>query len=178
MRVILPFIVALVTLTVNLSSMAEVLDSTAAGFTVGSTVTIRKRSKKVYTNLVDRIGEWWSSAHTFSGNAKNLSLKDQVGGCFCERLSGGGQVKHLEVVYVEPRALLRMKGGLGPLQELALTGVLTFRLTPSGKATQVEMKYSVAGYAPDGIEALAPAVDRVLGEQLSRLKNYSETGRP
>jgi len=39
------------------------------------------------------------------------------------------------------------------------------------------MSYSVGGYRQGGLEALAPAVDSVLGAQLRRLKSFVENGR-
>ena len=159
------------------SPLVEVLDSAPSGFTVRSSVTIAESPARVYRNLVE-VGSWWSSAHTFSGDAKNLSIRARAGGCFCEQLNRGGATRHLEVVHVVPGRLLRLRGGLGPLQEMAVSGVLTFTLTPSGESTEVELKYSVGGYRAGGMEPLAAPVDQVLAEQLTRLKNFSETGSP
>ena len=69
----------------------------------------------MYNSIVDDVGLWWDSSHTFSGNAENLSIDDKAGGCFCENLENGGSVRHLEVVFVDPGKTLRMIGGLGPL---------------------------------------------------------------
>ena len=65
---------------------AEVLDSAANGFTVKTTLNIKAAPDEVYRKLVHDIGEWWNSAHTFSGDAHNLSIEDRLGGCFCEKL--------------------------------------------------------------------------------------------
>ena len=37
--------------------------------------------------------------------------------------------------------------------------------------------YDVGGHAPGGLTGLAGPVDRVLGEQLARLKAYTESGK-
>jgi hypothetical protein len=53
-------------------------------------------------------------------------------------------------------------------------------LTPAaGGATDVSLTYDVGGYAKGGLaERWAAPVDKVLGEQLVRLKTYVETGKP
>lgn len=57
-------------------------------------------------------------------------------------------------------------------------GVLTFTLNAAGTGTDLELTYRVSGFAPDGLQQLAQAVDRVLGQQLSRLERFLETGSP
>jgi hypothetical protein len=156
---------------------AEVTDSSASGFTVKNIVYIATNSNDVYNQLID-VKKWWSSAHTFSGDANNLSIDPKAGGCFCEQLSGGGSVRHLEVVYANPGKVLRMVGALGPMQSMAVTGSITFNLSEENNLTKVEVIYTVGGYRPGGLNSLAPVVDRVLLAQLNRLKNYIEKGKP
>jgi hypothetical protein len=84
----------------------------------------------------------------------------------------------MEVVFVEPGKTLRLFGGLGPLQGIAATGPMTFALSPVAGGTRLELTYTVAAYAPQGVAAWAAPVDAVLSEQLTRLKNYIETGNP
>ena len=62
---------------------AEIVDSSANGFTVKETVNIQASPQDVYAKIF-KIGDWWSSDHTFSHDAHNLSLEDKAGGCFCE----------------------------------------------------------------------------------------------
>lgn len=38
--------------------------------------------------LLGQPGRWWSREHSDSGDAANLSLEQQAGGCFCEKISG------------------------------------------------------------------------------------------
>ena len=40
---------------------------------------------------------WWDGQHTYSGDAKNLSLRAVPGGCFCERLADGDLARGLWV---------------------------------------------------------------------------------
>lgn len=157
---------------------SEVVDSSAVGFTVRDTMVVAATPDKVYHDLAAEVGKWWSSDHTFSGNSRNLSIEDKAGGCFCEKLENGGSVRHLTVVFAEPGKYLRMIGGLGPLQAMAVIGSLTWSLAQAQKGTRVELTYTVGGYTPGGLQHLAPIVDRVLLEQFQRLKRYVETGAP
>jgi hypothetical protein len=157
---------------------AEVIDSTDYGFTTRGIVIINADSNTVYRHLVKDINKWWDPDHTFSGQSKNLSIDAKANGCFCEKLDKGGSVRHMAVVYVMPGKMLRMKGGLGPLQSLGVDGSLTFLLYTTGNGTTIEMSYAVGGYAPGGLQNWASPVDQVLHNQLKRLKNFTETGKP
>ncbi len=156
---------------------AEVADSSATGFTVKATLSIQAAPDEVYRRLI-RIGDWWDSEHTFSSDAHNLSIEEKAGGCFCEKLPNGGGVRHLEVLFVAPGKVLRMGGGLGPLQGIAANGSMTIKLTPADGGTKLETTYAVAGYLPAGMNTLAAPVDLVLTNQFVRLKNYIERGDP
>src|SRR4051812_42354804 len=80
---------------------AEVVDSSAAGFTIRHSLVIKGSPQDVYKKFF-QVAEWWNSAHTFSSDAKNLTMAERAGGCFCEKLADGGGVKHMEVAYVAP----------------------------------------------------------------------------
>jgi hypothetical protein len=77
-------------------------------------------------------------------------------------------------VNVQPGKLLRLTGGLGPLQSLAVAGSLTWSFTPIAHGTRIELTYSVGGYSPDGFGDIAPAVDEVLSDQLRRLAAFAD----
>jgi uncharacterized protein YndB with AHSA1/START domain len=159
-------------------AMPAVVDSSASGFTVRTTLAIRAAPEDVYRRLVRNVGDWWNSSHTLSGNAHNLSLEEKVAGCFCERLPDGGGVRHMEVVYFAPGKTLRLSGGLGPLQSIAAAGSMTIQLSASEGGTKLEVTYTVAGYLPAGMNTWAAPVDGVIEEQFTRLKSYIETGVP
>jgi len=145
----------------------EVVDAAAGGFTVSSSAEVAVAPEAAFRQLLD-IGAWWSPDHTWSGDATNLSIDPRPGGCFCERLPGGG-VQHLEVVFVQPPTTLRLRGGLGPLQAMAVQGSMTWAIAPLESGARVTLTYTVVGYSPNGLEGLAPVVDRVLTEQLGSL---------
>ena len=156
----------------------EVVETTAAGFLVRNTAAINAPPATVYAALTDGVGGWWDPAHTFSHNARNLSVDAKPGGCFCERLPDGGGVQHMSVVYASPGKLLRLTGAIGPLQEAALTGTMTWNLLQAGGGTTVELIYTVGGFRAGGFRDISTVVDGVLRGQLARLKALVETGRP
>ncbi len=153
---------------------AEVVDAGAGGFTVRHTVTLQVAPDQVWQGLTGDFGKWWDPAHSFFGDASKFSLDATVGGAWIENAGNGRWVKHMEVVYADPGHLLRLKGGLGPLQAMAVTGVLTFSIEPTDRGVNLTMTYSVGGYNPAGLDSLAPVVDGVLGAQLGRLASYLE----
>jgi len=162
----------------------DVLDSAANGFTVKVTLSIQAAPDDVYRRLIN-VGDWWNPAHTFSGDAHNLSIDAKATGCFCEKLPGsakdpssGGSVRHLEVVYAAPGKLLVLSGALGPLQFIAATGSMKIQLSPAERGTKLEVTYTVVCYVPAGTKTWAAPVDTVLTEQFTRLKNYIERGAP
>jgi hypothetical protein len=160
-----------------MSAHAEVADSSAFGFTIKRSTTVNASAEKIYRNLVEDVGRWWDSAHTFSGDAKNLFMESKANGCFCEHLPNGGSVRHMTIVLWEPAKRLRLTGGLGPLQSLAVVGTLSWELKAVAESTEIEMIYTVGGYAPGGLQGMGTAVEEVLGVQLQRFKTYAETGK-
>lgn len=151
---------------------AEVVKAEPGGFEIATTITIDAPAQVVWDTL-RAPARWWSKDHTWSGDAANLYLDPQATGCFCEKLPGStrGSVEHAHVIFAQPLKLLRLRGALGPLQEEAVIGTLTFELTPEGSgASKVALRYVVGGYVRGGAEAMAPVVDRVLTEQLEGLK--------
>lgn len=124
-----------------------------------------------------QLPRWWSSRHTYSGQASNLQLDAHAGGCWCERWGEGQSVQHGQVVLVLPGRMLRIVGGLGPLQDMPVHGVLTLATGTAEGKTMLRMTYRVGGPPDIGLEKLAPIVDQVIGEQYGRLKALIETGK-
>ncbi|MGE0828484.1 MAG: SRPBCC domain-containing protein [Hyphomonadaceae bacterium] len=121
------------------------------------------------------VGRWWNSEHTYSGEARNMRVSLRAGACWCETWAGGS-VEHGRVVYAQPNATLRILGALGPLQEMGVSGVLTYTLAAEGDGTRLTMTYRVDGSGADDLSAIAPLVDGVMGEQFARLARYAQTG--
>lgn len=156
---------------------AAVSDSAADGFSVVETAHIAAPPEQVYAALITP-ARWWSPSHTFSHTASNLSLDAVAGGCWCEKLPNQGSVRHLVVVYAAPGHALVMRGALGPLQGLGVSGAMTIALKPAAGGTDLSLTYTVGGYVKDGLASWASPVDGVLNEQILRLKSVVETGAP
>ena len=156
------------------AARAEVVTAAPAGFEVKEAATIAAPPEKLWPVLMTP-QHWWSSDHTWSGDAANLYMDHQATGCFCEKLPNKGSVEHARLIFVDPGKTLRMTGALGPLQAEAATGTLTITLAPDGDgATKVTFDYIVGGYIRAGAEGIAPAVDAVLAQQLAGLKAAAE----
>jgi uncharacterized protein YndB with AHSA1/START domain len=158
--------------------LAEVADSSTDGFTVKTSVTIQASPTEVYRRLVQNVGDWWSPQHTFSGDARNLTIDEKPMGCFCETLPGQGGVRHMEILRFVPGKTLVLSGAIGPLQSLAAAATMTIQLSPADTGTTVDVTYAVSGYLPEGLNTWAAPVDSVVTEQFTRLKNFVEHGSP
>lgn len=156
---------------------AEIKSMTDQGFEVSKTVIVKADPKHVYETL-GKPGLWWSSAHTYSGDAKNMTMVLKAGGCFCEAIpKSGGEVEHGRVVYAQPGQALRLSSALGPLQGEGVAGSLTWSLKKVEGGTEITQSYVVGGYIRGGPKQWASAVDMVTGEQLDRLKALLDSGK-
>ena len=171
-------VTAALVISLSPSTHADVVAKSAAGFVSKHVLTISASPARVFRALTEDVGRWWNPEHSYSGAAANFSLDARAGGCFCERLKNGS-VAHMAVVFIERDSTLRMIGGLGPLQAMAVAGSMTFTLAAAdGGGTRLEYEYAVGGYSPDGLQGLAEPVDRVQLGQLQRLQRFIETGNP
>ena len=177
MNVRLHSIVAPVLALLAVGARAETVNVSATGFTSQYRDEFNASADEIWKALV-QLPRWWNGSHTYSGQASNLSFDARAGGCWCERWGDGQSVQHGTVVLALPGRVLRVLGNLGPLQDLPVTGVLTFAIATQDGKTSLRMTYRVAGAADAGLDKLAAAVDRVMGEQYKRLKALAETGMP
>ena len=152
------------------AAQADVIHAAESGFEIKMSVPVAATPEQAYAQFL-RIDEWWSADHTWFGKAENLSIEPRAGGCFCER-TDDESVLHMTVAFVAPNREIRLLGGLGPLQQMGLHGVLTFKFIPvSDNETRIVQIYRVTGYDPNGLKALAPIVDKVQTQQLDRLRD-------
>lgn len=156
---------------------AEVVKSDAGGFVTRDTAVVDATPKEVWLALISP-AKWWSSAHTWSGDSANLSIRPQAGGCFCERIPEipdpkkitlEGSVEHMRVIQAYPEVALRMQGALGPLQSEPVNGVLTIAISEAEQGTRIVWEYVVGGYMRYPVDVIAPAVDGVMSQQLGGL---------
>ncbi len=156
---------------------AEVTAAAENGFISSHELTLEAEPLVAWQALTAQVAYWWNPAHSHSGDAANFALDATAGGCFCEALPDGGSVMHMQVVYAAPGKLLRLSGGLGPLQGMGVAGAMTFSLEPTEDGrTLLRYRYVVSGYVPGGLASLAEPVDSVQGGQLERLAEFLAAG--
>jgi len=155
-------------------SRAEVKDAAPNGFTIENSRVVPVDAKTAWNALVNDVGQWWPKDHTWWGDTTRLSIQPRAGGCFCE-IDGDRQAWHMTVTFVDPGTLLRMTGGLGPLQGMGLSGALEWRFEKVGEGTKITLWYRAGGYTPDDLRKFVPVVDQVQAQQLGGLADYLET---
>ncbi len=149
------------------TASAEVRTRTADSFMLAFERPVRAAPETVL-EAVAMPAAWWSSEHTYSGDAANIRLDLIPGGCWCETLPGGG-VKHAETVLVWPeRRMVRFDAPFGPLQGLGADAVLTMTWSDptEGGERVLRWTYVVNGV---GTGAMADVIDGVMAEQFRRL---------
>lgn len=156
---------------------AEVVSTSENGFITKASVAVAAPPRKVWLALI-KPGDWWNDTHTWSGDAANMTITPKAGGCFCELIPGegdiplDGSVQHALVIQAIPDKALRLRGGLGPLQEFPATGVLTITLEPIEGETTIIWEYNVGGSMSLEIDQLSKLVDAVLLQQLNSLRDH------
>lgn len=158
-------------------TQADVVASSDTDFITKAATDIPASPFDVWTALIAP-ARWWNADHTWSGKSANLYIDSQATGCFCELLpvpdgapegTRRGSVEHMHIIATNPGKMLRMIGGLGPLQADPVRGLLTVTLKSDGAGTHVEFEYKVGGLMTLKGQDIAPAVDAVLAEQLTAL---------
>lgn len=160
---------ALMMVLLSSTAVAEVSNAGANGFTVSHSLDTDKEPFVVYRTITSHINEWWSGDHSWTGDAANLYMKVERGGCFCERLPNNGRAEHLRLIYFAPGSELRFDGALGPLQGMGVQGRMIWKIEAIEGGSTVTFTYHVFGHPEGGLEAIAPAVDNVIGQQLQGL---------
>ena len=173
-------VLATATLAVIASpASAEVKTTSDSGFNIVHIAEVPATPDAVWRRLLAP-KDWWSKAHSWSGSSAGFSIEPKANGCFCElfqekgadgKLKTVGSVEHMRVIFAQPGKVLRMQGALGPLQSEAVIGTLTIAMEPvsEGKSTKLSFSYVVGGYMRYKVADIAPAVDKVLGEQFKNL---------
>ncbi|MFZ8200006.1 hypothetical protein [Alteromonas portus] len=174
-------------------SMADVNYADNSGFSITNESESYAPVEVVYSHFIQHVDMWWPKDHTWWKGA--LRIDEQAGGCFCETTSTASAA-HMQVSYVEPNKKVVMTGGLGPLQEMGITGALTWLFstidssTPSGADTQdiriPKTKVTLTYYASGNIHFngqkasnedaanLVRVVDNVQAQQLKALTAFSD----
>ena len=173
-------LLTLASLTATASpAFAEVKATSESGFNSVHIAEVAAAPDVVWKRLIAP-KDWWNKAHSWSGSSEGFYIDAQANGCFCElfqekgadgKLKTVGSVEHMRVIFAQPGKVLRMQGALGPLQSEAVIGTLTVAMEPGKDKTTTKLSFSyvVGGYMRYKAAEIAPAVDKVLGEQFKNL---------
>lgn len=164
-------LVPILLLSFAAAAHAEVKQSAADGFIVEHKFQIAATPAQAWQAL-GHPERWWPKNHTWSGSPKNLSLKTELGGCFCERWKDAG-AEHGRVIMVKRNELLRLNAALGPFQDMAISGVLSIALKAKDQGTEAIVTYRVSGTAEHGFDKMVPVVDQVVGQQFGGFAAYA-----
>lgn len=169
--------IAALAVTHSSPAAAELIRTDDRGFVTRHEVVVNASPKEVWLALIAPAG-WWRSEHTWSGDAANLTMTPQAGGCFCEtipevdepgRFTLQGSVEHMRVIQAYPESALRMQGALGPLQSEPVTGILTIAISTVTQGTRIVWEYNVGGPMRYEVPVISKAVDGVMATQLAAL---------
>ena len=156
---------------------AEVVATSENGFVTKASARVAASPRQAWLALI-KPGDWWNDSHTWSADASNMTLVPNAGGCFCEKIPGEGDIpldgssQHAIVVQAVPDKALRLRGGLGPLQAVPATGVLTITLHEIDGGTRIDWEYNVGGPMGFPIAQISKAVDGVMTQQLIGLRDH------
>jgi len=128
---------------------AEVKDQAPNGFTLENSQWVPVDPGTAWKAFVHDVGKWWPADHSWWGDAW-----------------------HMTVTFVDPGKLMRMTGGLGPLQGMGLDGALEWRFVEEKGGTRITLWYRAGGYTPDDLGKFVPVIDKVQGLQLGGLADY------
>jgi uncharacterized protein YndB with AHSA1/START domain len=157
------FSAGIASLFVAAAAQAAVKQSSPDGFIVEHRITLEATPAQAWKTLAQP-ARWWPKEHTWSGDPANLSLALELGGCFCERWKDGG-AEHGRVIMLRRNELVRLNAALGPMQDMAVSGVLSIAIVPKEEGSEATVTYRVSGTAAHALDKIAPVVDRVIGLQ-------------
>lgn len=173
------YIVSVLSFVLSSPVAAEVKTVADTGFSTLHIAEVDATPEVIWARLI-KPKDYWSAEHSWSGSVAGFTLDPRADGCFCEafqekgadgKIKTVGTVEHMRVIFAQPGKVLRMQGALGPLQSEAMLGTLTVAIAPleDGAGSKISFSYVAGGYMRYKTADIAPAVDKVLGEQFANL---------
>lgn len=152
---------------------SEVIAIKENGFSLSNSITVEKSVQESWAGLTENVHQWWPDDHTWWGKSANLTIDAHAGGCFCE-VDGDRSAEHMRISYVDPNKLMRMTGGLGPLQGMGLYGALDWQFEAlEDNKTKITLSYKVSGIMDkETYEGFVDIVDKVQAIQLGGLGKF------
>jgi hypothetical protein len=74
---------------------------------------------------------------------------------------------------VQKNKLLRMNAALGPMQDMAVSGVLSVALAAKDDGTDAVVTYRVSGTQEHAFDKFVAQVDQVLGQQFGNFASFA-----
>lgn len=173
MRLLSLAIPALVVLLPNLS-VAQVTSSSPTHFVLRHEATSELSPAELWEKLV-RPSTWWHPDHSYSGDARNLTLDPQAGGLWREDWDGGS-VAHVRVLLAVPGKTLRLEAPFGPLQGLGAYTIWTITIAAGETGSIVVFDEVSSGPPTAKLDEVAGAVDFVKTEAIMRLVAHEPVG--
>jgi hypothetical protein len=160
------------------AARGEIVNAGPNGFSIRHVAEAPNVAAPVVWAALSDVAKWWDPQHTYSGDARNLTLEPVVRGCFCEKLGLYAGIEHASVVYAQPAKMLRLNGALGPLQDFGVNGSMTWQIEAAAGGSRITLTYNAGGYADRPLSEWATIVDEVLGGQVQRLARFVTSGSP
>ena len=167
MRLVLRALIGVVLALPWLPANAEIVAASADHFHIRLQAESTTTPEPLWQKLTQP-ATWWNSAHTYSGDAQNLSLDPIAGGMWIETWPQGS-VWHGTVLQAQPPTTLRLNAPFGPLQGLGINVVWTISFEPLEAGTRVHFDILANGTSASGLDTLAAPVEGVFAEALDQL---------
>ena len=164
-------IAATALLFVATPASAEVIARTADSFTL----RFERRTEglpAVIATLMGRPELWWDGAHSYSGDAANLTVDMQVGGCWCETLPDGSDFHHGTVLAIAEDRLV-FDAPFGPMHGKTTRADLVIAWPENDSGRAVVWTLTIEG---SGLGAFADPVDGVMGAAFARFNATVDSG--
>ncbi|NNU17686.1 hypothetical protein HK107_15245 [Parvularcula sp. ZS-1/3] len=147
---------------------AEVVTASDTGFKLKHEAVSPLAPDALWERLMEP-SEWWDGAHSYSGDAANLSMEDSAGSYWREDWEGGSVI-HGQILTVMKGKQLVLSAPFGPLHATGAECIWTIILAPAeGGGTKISSTHTVAGSEGTGLQELAGPVDFVMGNGIMRL---------
>jgi len=174
LKSLLTALAALLLTLAGTPAAAQVIERSADHFVLRYEIDLESPPEDMWVSL-EEIGQWWDSAHTYSGDASNMTLVLVPGGCFCEKLADGAEFEHGRVIAADPETGVLLDAPLGPLKGKATMAQWSIGWTgaPQGGGWRLVMTFVVRG---PGLGALADGVDSVMRTQYGRFTHFLHYG--
>ncbi len=152
---------------------AEVVSRTEDGFILRYRMSLDTTPQDII-GAMSRVGEWWDSDHTYSGDAGNISVDLTPGGCWCEAMPDAEPFRHGTTREVAAGHLL-FDAPFGPLNGKATKADLRVEWPAASRGHEITWTMTIEG---PGLGALAGPVDGVMGAGFGRFVRFLDTGEP